>query len=118
MSHVTNAILSFALGEAPRIDPKTGAKGDVLEGEYEAIESINAWLDRHAGHQAFGVNLSNVYTTNDGQRIVGGRKRLETNVYVAAFNSLPWRRPECAVFMMRREEDDGWEVIALGRRQS
>jgi hypothetical protein len=111
VSYVDNVILSFSRVE-PEVATETGR-------DYEIMDTINAWLLGVTGQQ-FGPDIggrSDCY---------GGRKYLETPLYVAAFNylpetdfvaflrTLPWREPQHAQLLIKRQHEDRFEIIPVG----
>lgn len=110
MSHVDNVILSFSILE------------DSIESEREAdrwpiMDQVNEWLREHVSGQSFKPELSSFHEA------YGGRKVLETPLFVAAFNylpeedflaflkTLPWQYPEEVQFIVKRQHDELFEIV-------
>jgi hypothetical protein len=96
MSSVTNIILSFS----------------IVEDRFSLMDDINSWLTKE-DYGAFGY---------DADALGSGTKRLETPVYVAAFNlfdvhafldfvkDLPWQEPDCVQVFVQEQEEDKFRV--------
>ena len=116
MSHVDNIILSFSIMEAS-VENDFGP-------DYCVMARINGWLLEHASGQRFGPDLGYHFAS------YGGRKGLETPLYIAAFNylpedefvaflrTLPWREPENAQLLIKRQHEDRFVVLSVGGEAS
>jgi len=105
MSVVSNVIFSFHISE------DSYEKGDNIT--YPNMEKINTWLQENK-YGSFSV---------DADVISGGRKHLETPLFVAAFNyfnldefcafvrSLKWEYPGCVQIFIEEQEDDKFRLI-------
>lgn len=110
MSIVTNAILVHHLGEKP-------VPGSTEE---EGLYLLPARLNEEL--QGIGVGWFTPVS-----RSAGGRKYLECELHVAAFNgrdverplidairSLPWEAPDCVQLFLKRQDEDRFTEVDLG----
>jgi hypothetical protein len=113
MSLVDNVIISF----------------DILEDCDARVAEINAWTREHAGQ---GQEFKDIGTTNRDaavDELYGGAKFLETPLLIAAMNympeedflnflaTLPWRYPEHVQYIVKRDDDSTFEIVALGAKK-
>ena len=105
MSVVSNVIFSFSISEE-----SYEKENDTI---YPIMENINNWLQENK-YGVFSV---------DADVISGGRKHLETPLFVAAFNhfrledfcnyvrSLKWEYPDCVQVIIQEQNDDKFRLI-------
>ena|SRR3989304_6316184 len=105
MSVVSNVIFSFSISE-----DSYEKEDDIL---YPNMEKINNWLEEN-NYGIFSVDVDVVS---------GGRKDLETPLFVAAFNyfsidnfcnfirSLKWEYPDFVQVFIQEQEDDKFRLI-------
>jgi len=105
MSVVSNVIFSFSI-----LENNYEKENDIF---YLNMEKINDWLEEH-GYGVFSVDVD---------IISGGRKRLETPLFVAAFNhfnlkdfcdfvrSMTWEYPDFVQVIIQEQDADKFRLI-------
>jgi len=105
MSVVSNVIFSFSISEYSY----EKEEDDI----YPNMEKINNWLQENS-YGVFSVDVD---------AISGGKKHLETPLFVATFNyfnikdfcnfvrSLKWECPDCVQVIIQEQEDDKFRLI-------
>jgi hypothetical protein len=111
MSFVTNVVLLMSFAEATSFRENTG------EWEIPGLDFVNAWLAQRDAHRDEKLHCVSQYDTNgkglECHVAIGGFNFLHIEAFIAALRAAPWRAREDLQLLIKREEDDRFEMLSI-----